>query len=84
MKSLFLIFLCFSIVGCCNEPKIIDHKIMVQVPCRVTMPEKPIMPLTETGKIEEDIFLKTKKALAELDIRKGYAAQLEAVARSCE
>lgn len=71
--------------GCGTVPqKIVDHEVMVSVPCKVTMPAKPVFPLTDTGDVKDDIFVKTKKALAEIDLRAGYEAQLEAVAKSCE
>lgn len=63
---------------------IVDHKIEVNIPCKIHMPEKPIMPLTDTAKAEDDIFLKTKKALAETELRKGYEDKLEAAAGACK
>ena len=74
------------LTGCCipKAPIVVDHKVMVTVPCKTILPARPVMPLTDTGKVEDDIFVKSKKALAEIDIRKGYEAQLEAAARSCQ
>lgn len=70
---------CFATTG----PALVDHNVMVQVPCNVTLPEKPVFSLTDTGKVQDTIFDKTKKSLAEIEERKAYEAKLEAVARSC-
>ena len=63
---------------------VVEHKVLVTIPCKVALPTKPSMPLTDSGDMRDDIFIKTKKALAEIDLRKGYEAQLESSARSCE
>jgi hypothetical protein len=84
MKAIFLLPV-LLLVGCqYMPPKIVNHNVMVPVPCKVTLPVKPEMPLTDNGDVKDDIFVKTKKALAEIDRRKGYEAQLEAVVKSCE
>lgn len=74
------------LVGCCSAvpPKIINHDVIVTVPCKITMPTKPSMPLTDSGNVSDDIFVKSQKALAEIDLRKGYESQLEAGVKSCE
>lgn len=83
--KLITIFAALLLVGCgTTKPQIVDHNVLVTVPCKVTLPAKPVMPLTDTGDVKDDVFVKTKKALAEIEIRKGYEAQLEAVAQSCE
>lgn len=83
--SIIMIILASALAACGTVPaKVVDHNVLVTVPCKVTMPGKPVMPLTDTGDVNDDIFVKTKKALAEIDLRKGYEAQLEAVAKSCE
>jgi hypothetical protein len=80
--ALPVILLC----GCASTtpPKIINHDVFITTPCKITLPAKPVMPLTDTGSVNDDIFVKTKKALAEIDIRKGYEAELEAAAGSCK
>lgn len=84
MKYLYTIFLCLILSGCFWDSKIIHHKVLVPVPCKVVLPQKPLMPFTDTSTLEEDIFTKTKKMLAELTVRNAYEEQLESVARSCE
>ena len=80
-----IIFVAFFIMGCSSTsiPTIVNHDVMVTVPCNTTLPLKPLMPLTDTGNVSDDIFTKTKKALAEIDIRRGYEAELESIATSC-
>jgi hypothetical protein len=88
MKLLIVVLILaaiFSLSGCFSTTgKVVDHNVQVNVPCKVTMPSKPVMPLTDTGNIKDDIFVKSKKALAEIDLRKGYEAELEAAAGSCK
>ena len=54
----------------------------VPVPCRVEAPPAPQWP-TLTLKPDARMFDKTKAALAELEIRKGYEELLLAAVRSC-
>jgi hypothetical protein len=61
----------------------VDREVMVTVPCTVQVPQKPVMPLTESGKVTDNIYVKSQKALAENDLRKGYESELEAAAQSC-
>ena len=85
MKIFILSILFLS--GCCTtacKPTVVDRNVMITIPCKISVPEKPAMPLTDSGKQEEDIFNKTKKALAELDIRRGYESELEAAIESCQ
>ena len=85
MKTIYAVLPVLLLCACGTvPPKVVDHEVLVTVPCKVTMPSKPVMPLTDTGDVKDDIFVKTKKALAEIDLRKGYEAQLEAVAQSCK
>lgn len=75
----FLLCGCLATVG----PAVVDHNVIVQVPCNVTLPEKPVYPLTDTGDVKDDIFVKSKKALSEIEERKAYETKLEAAAQSC-
>lgn len=85
MNKLFTLSIVLPLYGCLatTGPAVIDHNVIVQVPCNVTMPDKPVFPLTDSGNVKDDIFLKTKKALAEIEQRKGYESKLEAAAQSC-
>lgn len=86
MKT-FIIIPALFLSGCSLLPTrtiVVDHNVLVTIPCRITQPQKPVMPLTDSSKIEEDIFVKTKKALAEIELRKGYEKQLETVVESCQ
>ena len=88
MKLLILVLvlaMLFSLSGCfATSGGVVDHNVLVSVPCKVTMPQKPVMPLTEEGSINDDIFVKTKKALAEIEYRKGYENLLESAIGSCQ
>lgn len=85
MIKLYATIPTFLLCGCLatTGPAIVDHNVIVQVPCNVTMPDKPVLPLTDSGDVKDDIFLKSKKALAEIEARKGYETKLEAAAQSC-
>ena len=85
MNKIILAVPAFFLCGCLatTGPAIVDHNVQVQVPCNVTMPDKPSFPLTDSGDVKDDIFVKSKKALAEIDARKGYEVKLEAAAQSC-
>ena len=85
MKPLISLFLALLVVGCSCKPVYIDRevKVAVPVPCRVAPIDKPVMPLQE-AKTSEEFGVKLKKALAEIELRKGYETKLEAGVRSCQ
>jgi len=85
MNKIILVVPVFLLCGCLatTGPAVIDHNVIVQVPCNVTMPDKPVFPLTDVGDVKDDVFVKTKKALSEIEERKSYEAKLEAAAQSC-
>lgn len=66
------------------EQILIPHNVMVEVPCKAPTIEKPVMPLTDTGLVSDNIYIKSQKALAEIDLRKGYEVKLEAAVESCQ
>jgi len=86
MKYLFVLFFVIALAGCgsVQPPLIVNHEVLVTVPCKIAAPEKPVMPFTDTAKRTDSIFVKTKKVLAEIEIRKGYENLLEAGIRSCQ
>lgn len=84
--TLLLLALILSLSGCglCPTKTItVKVEVPVPVPCKVASPTKPVYPLQESKK-EEDIFNKTKKAIAEIELRKGYETELEAAVKSCQ
>ena len=84
MRTIFLA-LALLLPGCSLLPtRTVNHDVMVTVPCKITLPQKPVMPLTDSAKVEDDIFVKVKKALSEIELRKGYELQLETAAGSCQ
>jgi hypothetical protein len=52
-------------------------QIPIPVPIVITPPEKPVMPFQQAN-VEDDIYAKFQKALAEIELRKGYETKLEA------
>jgi hypothetical protein len=62
---------------------IVNRDVLVTVPCKINPPVKPVMPLTDTGDTKDNIFINIKKAIAEIEIRKGYELQLETAVKSC-
>jgi len=83
MKILFLSVLLLAGCGTTQPPNVVDHNVLVTIPCKVVMPVKPVMPLTDNGLVDDDLFVKSKKALAEIELRKGYEGEIEAAANSC-
>jgi hypothetical protein len=83
MKYLALILPIF-LVGCACKPQVITEtmEVPVAVSCVKQTPAKPGFPLQE-AKFDEDMFTLAKKALAEIEIRKGYEGELEAVITGC-
>jgi hypothetical protein len=72
------------LVGCAApKERIVTNEVIVQVPCKITPPEKPVLPLTDNGSVEDNIFDKTKKALSEIELHKGYELLLEAAISGC-
>ena len=85
MKYLILIpVLLLCGCKCIPNNNIVDHNVLVTVPCKITSPAKPVMPLSDGGLATDDLFTKTKKAIAEIDIRKGYEGELETAIGSCQ
>ena len=86
MKYIPIFLIVLFLVGCGSfrAPTIIEHKVLVTVPCKITPPDKPLMPFTNSAKKTDSLFVKTKKILAEIEIRKGYETELEAAVRSCQ
>lgn len=88
LQQMLIPLFALLLVGCASsqapiiktEDKIVN--VAVQVPCKVTLPERPAMPL-DSAKPEEDVFTKIKKALAEIELRQSYEEKLEAAAKSC-
>jgi hypothetical protein len=83
LLSLLLISLVFT--GCACHPREVQVRVEVPipVPCKVAPIEKPIFLLQE-AKQEESFGTKLKKALSEIETRKGYETKLEAAVRSCQ
>ena len=63
---------------------IINHTIEVQVPCKAEVPAKPSMPLTDSGVVTSDIFVKTQQALAEIKLHEGYEDLLTTTLLGCK
>lgn len=81
LSSLLVLFL----VGCASTPKIETRivEVPVAVSCIKQVPVKPEYPLQGSNP-DEDIFVLTKRALAEIELRKGYEGELEAVLIACK
>lgn len=85
MKYVLILGAGFLVSGCSlfqTKPEIQTIKVIEKVPCKVTMPEKPVYPL-DSAKKSDDIFLKGQKALSEIEIREAYTIKLEAAIKEC-
>lgn len=83
---LYLVFVLtlLGLCGCTTPTKVVTEevKIQVSVPCITALPDKPSMPL-QNANPDDDIFTNVKKALAEIELRKGYEEKLEALYLPC-
>ena len=60
----------------------LEIKVPVAVPCRVTLPERPVWELDKTSP-DAALFDLAKAAVIEIKQRRAYTAELEAAAKSC-
>lgn len=77
------ILLLVLLSGCATNETIREVNVPVVIPCVESMPSKPSYPLQEASP-GEDQFTLTKKALAEIELRKGYEGVLEALLVACK
>jgi hypothetical protein len=83
MKTTILLTFFLLLSACTPVETIREVKVPVIIPCVDQLPNKPSMPLQEAGP-EEDLFVLTKKALAEIELRKGYEGELESALVACK
>lgn len=86
MKIILILASALVLSACAtNEPKVVykEVKVPVVIPCIQNQPEKPSFPLQEAT-ARDSIFILTKKALAEIELRKGYESELEAALVACK
>ena len=85
MRKLILLLLLSSLAGCADKGLIKPDNIVYvpqPVPCKITKPEKPTLPLDQAKK-EDSALDKVKAALAEIERRIGYETKLEAAIEEC-
>lgn len=74
------------LAGCCPKPTIIKEpfevKVPVPVPCKVTLPEKPVWAL-DTVAPGANVFTKGLAALQEIEQRRQYERELKAAMKEC-
>lgn len=75
-----LVFL--SACSTLSNSKPVEILVPVQVPCKITPPNKPNFAVDNLG-IGEDIFEKVKALLAERKQRQGYELELEEAIKAC-
>ena len=74
-----------AVSGCACTP-VITTKIVevpVMVTCIKTTPTKPEFPFS-LSLPDEDLFVLSKRAIAEIELRKSYEGELEAVLIACK
>lgn len=84
MNAIISFIIIMILSGCACTPKI-ETKIVevpVAIECVKSVPVKPEYPLQGSNP-DEDVFVLTKRALAEIELRKGYEGELEAVVSGC-
>ena len=86
MRPLLVIACLLMLSGCAARPVItrpVEVLVPVSVPCKTPVIPVPTWPTTEL-KSGDNIFRQVQLILAEIQIRKGYEAQLEAAVKSCQ
>lgn len=81
----FLLTISLLLLNACSttfSSKPVEILVPVQVPCKITAPNKPTFAVDNLG-IGEDIFEKVKYLLAERKQRIGYELELEEAIKSC-
>lgn len=71
--------LCAAMAGCSPTPQ----RVAVPVPCRVTIPARPIMP-TESLPVDASLDAFVQAAAAEIERREGYETELRAALGACQ
>lgn len=88
MKNMFRIVLLTCTIavlsGCASMKEMVVTKVEIPlpIPCNIIAPQKPSMPYTDEA-LSGDEFTDTKRALAEIEVRKGYESILEAAIKAC-
>lgn len=80
----WLILLLLS--GCASQPvayKPVEIEIPVAIDCKIEAIASPAWPTAFTSE-KNGVFDDAKAVLQELELRKGYEAQLEAAVKSCQ
>lgn len=89
MKPILLQLIALAVAGCCSlcPPKIIKEpvevKVPVPVPCKVVVPSRPVWQMDYPEVRSAGLFVKGNSALIELEQRRKYEAELEALLVAC-
>lgn len=85
ISKIVLVFSLIFLSACStnhSNTKSVEVLVPVQVPCKITHPNKPVFAVDNLG-IGEDIFEKVKALLAERKQRQGYELELEEAIKAC-
>ena len=87
-NKLLILIATLSLVGCATDTPpgintvIQKVEVPIAVPCKVELPVKPTLNFDKLT-TEQDIFDKTKAALADRKLQLGYETELLAALNSC-
>lgn len=81
MRAIALIAVCAVLAGC-GTARTVQVSVPVPVACQEAEPARPAMP-TESLQPGAPPFVLLRAALAEIDRRAGYEAELVAALRAC-
>lgn len=86
MKLIALLFVAL-LSGCQCKPTIIKEPVEVikpvPVPCKVELPKRPVWQMDYPEVRSAGLFVKGNSALLELEQRRQYERELEAVLKTC-
>lgn len=81
---LILLGIALAISACSGLPaRTVEVKVPVPVPCKVTMPESPALPV-DVLQGTEDAFVIGKALWSTIDLQAAHIVQLEAAVKSCQ
>ncbi len=87
MQNKLVLLTALFLGGCATDGALINTvvqkvEVPIEVPCKATVPVKPDFNFDKL-KVEDDIFNKSKAALADRELHLGYETELLGALNSC-
>lgn len=85
MKLILIAVLSLLLTGCmtsCQQPQLVEVKVIVPVPCQEPVPARPVMP-TEGLALGQSVDVQGRHMRAEIDRREAYEIRLRTALENC-